>query len=319
MTGITILAFIAGAALVFGFNLLYADIQRARWQNLQEQIQREQQLVQRERAQIAMAHRELYELAALPAANRAKRKSFREQFGLYFEQSGVLLQPVQVIVMVALATLVAAGGAWLLTGIWFIAVLAALAGGALPCFYVIKSRRRRLQRLLQQLPEAFDLISRMMRAGRTFPQAMQVAVTDGSRPLSEEFGYCCDQQQLGMTSEAALRDLARRTGLLELRIFVMAVSIHRQSGGNLADLLEKLADVIRDRQRIRGLISSLTAEGRFQLYTLTALPLLTFICMSLFARDYAQELYDRPALLAVTAGMMVVGWSWMKKIVNFDY
>jgi tight adherence protein B len=176
-----------------------------------------------------------------------------------------------------------------------------------------------MDRLLTQLPEAFDTISRMMRAGRTFPQAMQATAENGSPPLAGEFGYCCDQQQLGMPPDAALRDLARRTGLLEVKIFVLAVSIHRQSGGNLAELLEKLADVIRARQQIRGLISTLTVEGRFQIYVLSALPVLAFAVMAYFNPANTQELLDRPWIMAATIVAMVLGWIWMNRIVNFSY
>ena len=114
MIGITVLAFIAGAALIFGVNLLYADVQRARLQKVQEQLQREQQLVQRERAQIAVAHRDLYESAALSGANLSQRKTFQERLGLFFEQSGVRLQPLHVAMIMLPAVAAGAGGAWLL-------------------------------------------------------------------------------------------------------------------------------------------------------------------------------------------------------------
>jgi tight adherence protein B len=194
-----------------------------------------------------------------------------------------------------------------------------LIGGALPVYYVVTIRQRRMRRLQHQLPDAFDLISRMMQAGRTFPQAMQTAAQDGSPPLSQEFGYCCDQQQLGMSADGALKDLASRNGLLELKIFVLAVSIHRQTGGNLSQLLEKLADVIRSRVRMNDLINALTSEARMQVHVLTVLPILALILMSVIRPAYAQELYNRPALLMYCVGSLMLGWFWMRRILNFNF
>jgi tight adherence protein B len=173
--------------------------------------------------------------------------------------------------------------------------------------------------MLSQLPDAFDMMSRTMRAGQTFLQAMQSVAEEGSPPLSTEFAYCYDQQYLGMSVEAALRDLARRTGLLELKIFVLAVLVHRQTGGNLSDLLDKLSHVIRERYRIAGVISALTAEGRAQAYVLLALPVVLFMAMYVLNREYAQLLLEVPALLITTAGFMLLGALWMKKIINFGY
>src|SRR6202030_4138555 len=111
-----------------------------------------------------------------------------------------------------------------------------------------------------------------MRSGQTISQAMQSVADDFAAPASDEFGYCCDQQNLGLSPEAAMRGLALRTGILEMKIFVLAVMVHNQTGGNLAELLDRLSTVIRDRYRIRGSIQALTAEGRMQMMILLALP-----------------------------------------------
>lgn len=318
MIAVYILAFLAGAALVLGVNLLYADIERERKRKLLERMKAEQQLLSRERAEVAMANRDLYELAS-GTGGLSHQQSMRERMGLFFEQSGVTVSPVQVGLAAIIAAGLAAGGSWLLTRSWTSTVIICLIGGALPVLYVVASRRRRLRRLQHQLPEAFDVISRMMQAGRTFPQAMQTAAKDGSPPLSQELRYCCDQQQLGMSPDAALRDLARRNGLLELKIFVLAVSIHRQTGGDLSSLLEKLADVIRGRVRMIDMISALTSETRTQAYVLMVLPIITLAAMSLIRPAYAQELYDRPELLVYCFVSILVGWIWMRRILNFSF
>lgn len=318
MIAIYILAFFAGAALVFGVNLLLADIERERRQKMLEQFAQEQRLIQRERAEVAVANRHLYELAA-GTQDWENRQSLREKLGLYFEQSGVRSTPAQVAVVALLAIVVGVVSGWLLTRSIPLTILISVIAGVIPVVYVFMLRQRRLRKLQHQLPEAFDVISRMMQAGRTFPQAMQTAAQDGSPPLSQEFGYCCDQQQLGMSPDAALHDLARRNGLLEIKIFVLAVAIHRQTGGNLSNLLEKLADVIRGRIRMKDMINALTSEARMQVYILTALPVLALTVMSIVRPSYARELFDRPVLLAYCIISLILGWLWMRRILNFSF
>ena len=116
-----------------------------------------------------------------------------------------------------------------------------------------------------------------------------------------------------------MRELARRTGLLELKIFVMAVMIHRQTGGNMSELLDKLGRVIRERAKIRGSIKSLTAEGAMQAYILLALPPGMLAIMWIINRPYAQVLFEYYWLLVAAGVSMALGWFWMRRIVNFDF
>ncbi|HVW36776.1 MAG TPA: type II secretion system F family protein, partial [Pirellulales bacterium] len=112
---------------------------------------------------------------------------------------------------------------------------------------------------------------------------------------------------------------AQRTGLIELNIFVVAVIVQRQVGGNLSEILEKLADVVRERYRIRGVIRGLTAEGRLQALILMALPPLLLALMLIVNREYAQLLLERPILLVGMGVFMGLGALWIRKIVNFDF
>src|SRR5262249_57164429 len=123
------------------------------------------------------------------------------------------------------------------------------------------------------LPDAFDLMARVIRAGQTMSQAIQSVADEFDQPLAGEFAYCYEQQNLGLSPEVALRDLARRTGLVEVKIFVLAMLVQQQTGGNLAELLDKLSGVVRERFRVPGKIKALTAEGRMQATVLLVLPL----------------------------------------------
>ena len=312
------LAFAAGFLLVFGLNLMYSELESEREKVRRVEERAQSRTRQTERARLAVQHRDLFELAAEGTGNLSQ-PSIPERVELLFEQSGVRMRPAQIVV----GGIVLAGVAAALVGIPtqspLLAVAAASACAVIPYLYVASARRRRMNRLLSQLPNTFDLISRMMRAGQTFAQSMEVTANEADAPLSEEFGYCCDQQRLGLSADAALRDLARRTGLLEIRIFVLAVVVHRQTGGNLSDLLENLAVIIRERYRVKGIIAALTAEGRMQAYIMLALPVVMLIGMTILNPDYVRELYARPWLLGLTGLGMLIGALWMRRIVNFSY
>jgi tight adherence protein B len=150
-------------------------------------------------------------------------------------------------------------------------------------------------------------------------QALQAVADEFDQPISGEFSYCYEQQNLGLPSELALRELARRTGLLEVRIFVVALLVQQQTGGNLAELLDRLAAVIRERFRIRGKIKALTAEGRLQAVVLLAMPFVVLLILLALNRNYAQVLLDRPGLLGGMCFFEVLGALWIRKIVNFNF
>src|SRR5262249_55518961 len=190
---------------------------------------------------------------------------------------------------------------------------------AAPLLYAQQKRNARLERLLGQLPDAFDLMGRVVRSGQTMAQALQAVADEFPQPIAGEFNYCYEQQNLGLPTETAMRELATRTGLLEVKIFVLALLVQQQTGGNLAEMLDKLAEVIRDRQRVRGQIRSLTAEGRLQAAILLGLPPAMFLLMLTTNPDYASVLLQYPALLGTTLACEALGALWIRKIVNFDF
>lgn len=311
--------FAAGFLLVFGVNLLFADISSAHHQQLRERLAEEGRLQQLERARAAMQHRDLYELAAEEASVMTDHKSVRERFGILMEQAGMKTRPIHLVVIGAILALVTGLLIGFLTQSIVAGILLAPLAGCLPLVWVSMMRAARLKKLQSQLPDAFDLMSRTMRAGQTMSQALQAVADEAGAPLSEEFGYCYDQQNLGMSPEAAMRDLSRRTGLLEIKIFVLAVMVHRQTGGNLAELLEKLSFVIRERYRIQGMISALTAEGKLQAYVLLGLPPFLIAALFIANRPYIQELFNYPLIFLIMFLFMGLGAFWMNRIINFDY
>jgi tight adherence protein B len=158
-----------------------------------------------------------------------------------------------------------------------------------------------------------------MRAGQTMSQSLQAVADEFKAPIGGEFAFAFEQQNLGMPPEDALRDLGRRTGLMEIKIFVLALVVQRQTGGNLAELLDKLSRLVRERFRIRGLIKTLTAEGRFQGAILLGLPAVMFLILLALNPSYALTLFERPRLVVGTIISELLGALWIRQIVNFDF
>lgn len=313
-----ILAFFGGFLLVFGVNYMLADFFETQRQRARQRLDEELRVRSQERARSSLAFRDAY-AANVEAVDYHVRKSPIAYLGQLVEESGLSIKPRQLIIYMIVAMGITAGGAWILSKNLSVTAASAVCGALLPYAHVSFVRRSRLNKLLSQMPDAFDLMSRTMRAGQTISQALQAVADEFSPPISEEFRYCYDQQNLGLTPEAALRDLARRTGLLEIKIFVLAVMVHQQTGGNLSELLGKLSHVIRDRYRIKGAIQALTAEGRLQAIILLALPPLLMLAMFILNRSYAVTLFDYPQLLVGTAVSMAFGAFWMQKIISFDF
>src|SRR5438132_7229736 len=214
------------------------------------------------------------------------------------------------------------GGMAGVTGFWFggvaLAIPAALAAALTPLIVVHVRAKARQQKYLRQLPNAFELMARVIRAGQSVPQALQAVADAFEDPLAGEFANCQKQQNLGLRPEVTFQEMAQRSGILEMRIFAMAMLIQRQTGGNLSDVLERLATLVRSRLRLKQQVRSLTAEGRMQGWTLVVLPFVVFAAMMVINRSYAEILLDHVPLLAVTLGMMAAGLLWIRKIANFE-
>jgi tight adherence protein B len=191
--------------------------------------------------------------------------------------------------------------------------------GAAPLLYVRQRQKARRDRFLTQLPAAFDLMARVLRSGHSVPHAFQAVADSFEPPIAGEFAFCQEQQNLGLLPEMTYRDLARRTGVLEVKIFVMAMMIQRQAGGNLSEVLERLAALIRERVRLRNHIRTLTAEGRLQAVVLLVLPPVMFFVMRFINPPYADVLLEHSGLLVGMMASMGLGALWIRKIIQFDF
>jgi tight adherence protein B len=204
-------------------------------------------------------------------------------------------------------------------GGWWLSVVCAPFGLLLPLALLVVQRRNRQRKLSRQLPEAFQMISRAVRAGQTIPAAMQIIAHDFDPPVCDEFRLCYEQQNLGISRETALKQLAGRTGSMELQLFVVALLVQAKSGGDLVELLENLANMNRKRLKLADRVRALTGEGRMQAIVLTILPIISFIGVIVLSPEYAKILLDRPWMLLCTAIAQLVGTLWVRRIVSFEY
>jgi tight adherence protein B len=185
--------------------------------------------------------------------------------------------------------------------------------------YVQHKRRRRMHQIGMQLPDALDLMARAMQAGHAFSSALRLVGTDGPQPIAQEFMTVFDEINFGITFDKAMGNLASRVASGDLRFFVVAVLIQRDSGGNLAGILTSIAALLRDRQKLFGTIRVLSAEGRISAWILTLLPFILALAITLINRDFIALLWTDPAgvrLVAISLGLMLVGIWWMWRMVR---
>jgi tight adherence protein B len=316
---LTILTFGAGVSAVAGTYSMASDLFLRDRKRVGERLDDEFRRRQRERARKSSLYKNLGRIAADAADDDEAGPGIRQRFEAMIEQSGLDLTPRKLLSISAGAGLaLGALGGLVRQSLIVAAVLGAL-GAVLPPLYVQFKRRARIEKLLSQLPDTFDLMSRVVRAGQTMSQALQAVADEFEQPIASEFGYCYEQQNLGLSTEVSMRDMARRTGLVEIRIFVMALLVQQQTGGNLAELLDKLSAIIRSRYKVRGQVKALTAEGRMQAAVLLGLPPALFLIMLVMNPNYAITLFEYPSLIWATLGCEAIGALWIRKIVNFEF
>jgi len=198
-------------------------------------------------------------------------------------------------------------------------VLVSLAWLPLPYWHVWRHRQRRLLRIEAQLPEGADLISRALRAGHSFSSALDMAGNELPDPLGAEFRTTFDEINYGMSMHDALTSLAARAPLADLRYMVIAVLIQRESGGNLAEILNNVSRIIRERLKLQGQVRVLSAEGRLSGWVLSLLPFGLAGMMYLLNPGFLAPLSKDPIglwLVGVAVTMLVLGILWIRSIVR---
>lgn len=212
---------------------------------------------------------------------------------------------------------------FIVRGGWIEAIAAACAGATiLPLFVLRYLRAHRQNRFAGQFPEAIDIIVRSLRAGHPVPVAINMVAKELPDPVGTEFGMVADEISYGSDLETAMRTMMERVGGEDLPLFVTSIAIQSTTGGNLSDILDNLAKVIRERFKMRRKIKALSSEGRISAYILTATPFVIFANINLIAPDFYGDVWDHPVTRYVLGGAvtwMAIGNLVMKKMINFKF
>lgn len=235
-----------------------------------------------------------------------------------FEQADCNIKPSALFgISLGLSVLGAALTIWLVN--IYVVPLAAIFFFALPWLWLYFKRAARLKAFASQLPDAMELVARALRAGHSLAAGMHVVAEEMPSPICKEFGRVYEEQNLGIPLEEALKGMCDRVPNLDLRFFVTSVAIQRQTGGDLAEILDRIGHVIRERFKILGQVKALTAEGRLSGVVLIAMPIGLFLMMLWMKPDYIELLWKDPLGVKMSIGAIVlvlIGAYAIKKIVD---
>ena len=320
---IVLLAFVVGVAIVMG---CYLAATRLPGMMMQRKLQdRLQEITQPVEDKDDAKTKTLVKVAIegpLPALDRVLGGTTHgSALGRWIEQSGMKASISSVLLVALLLGVVLALIAGVVTRApWGLPVGFAL-GFALPFMVLNFKRGRRMRTFEEQFPEALDLIARALKAGHAFATGLKMAADELPEPVGPEFKKTFEEQNYGLPLKDALDNLTRRIPLLDVRFFATAVLIQRETGGNLAEILENLAHVVRERFKILRQVRVYTAHGRFTGYVLLALPAVLGIALSFINPDHMNMLFRErmgQMLLMFAVVMQTIGFLWIKQVIKIE-
>jgi tight adherence protein B len=238
---------------------------------------------------------------------------------LILDQADVSIPPAKFLMIMLLFAVVGAFLSLVLGLNFLLAPVVGLTTGALPLAWLLFVRKRRLKAFGEQLPEALELMARALRAGHSLAAGFQLVGHEMREPLGSEFSRVFEEQNFGVPLEEALTSMTDRVPNLDLKFFATAVVLQRQTGGDLAEILDKIGTLIRDRFKIYGQIQALTGEGRLSGIVLLGLPPFLFLVMLKLNYDYIMILFTDELgkkLMVVAVLLQLVGALVIRKIVN---
>jgi tight adherence protein B len=237
------------------------------------------------------------------------------------EQSGIRTTPSAMLVMSLFSGMLAAASAAVFVRHPLAPIVAAPIGLVLPFAWLVHRRSSRFRKFEEQFPEALDLLSRAIRAGHAFQTALGMVADELTEPVGPEFKKTFERQNFGLPLRDAMDELADRVTILDVRFFVTAVAIQRETGGNLAEILDNLAHVVRERFKIRRQVRVHTAHGRFTGYVLLALPAGLGVVLSFLSPEHMRLLFqERMGQIMLIAAMVMqtVGFIWIRQVIKIE-
>ena len=238
-----------------------------------------------------------------------------------FDQANLHITPSRLLMFSFMAGILGGLAASVLTVFIPLMILAGLVCAAIPLGHVWYRRKKRFDAFLEQLPDALDLVSRALSAGHAFSEALHMVSEEMPEPIATEFRKAYEEQNLGLSVKLALENLTQRMPLLDLKMCVTAVLIQRETGGNLAEILEKVAYTIRERFRILGDLKTLTTSSRLSAWLLCALPIFVALAVTVLSPEYMSVLWKDPRghyLIAAALFLQITGMLIVRKILRIQ-
>ncbi len=317
---IALLVFFVVALAAFAIGSLI-DERNARARLIRERLATVQKAPERDpEEELALLRDE--QLSKIPALDILLRRSARVsamqdallQAGMKFRAGNFLLLCILCGVFAALATV-------LYTGNPAIAWASLIIGAFLPYSFVSYRRQKRFEKIEELFPEAIDTLARAVRAGHAFTTALEMIANEISEPLASEFRKLFEEQKFGMPVRDALMNLTARVPLVDIKFFVTAVMLQRETGGNLAEILDNLSYVIRERFKIQRQVKVHTAQGRLTMLLLMAMPPAVVTILYIFSPDFVHPLFYDPighALLVASIALQTIGYFVIRKIIKIQ-
>jgi tight adherence protein B len=237
------------------------------------------------------------------------------------EQSGTKTTPGTIILISLGCAVVFAALSLLFVRFVWVAPAAAAIGLVLPTVVLTQKRARRLHKFEEMFPEALDLLSRAVKAGHAFQTAMNMAAEELPDPVGPEFRKTFDQQNFGLPLRDALNAMTVRVPIIDVKFFVTAVLIQRETGGNLSEILDNLSHVVRERFKVLRQVRVHTAHGRFTGWVLLALPAFVLVAMSQINPEHMQVMWTEPMgrnMLGAGVVMQTIGYFWIQRVIKIE-
>jgi tight adherence protein B len=317
---ISFLVLVLVTLVVFAFISLL-DQRSARARLIKERLANERKAPERHpEEELALLRDE--QLSQIPALDVMLRRSARvTEIQRMLTQGGLSMRAGNFLGFCALAGVVASIATYVLSKHVEIAWMALLVGSLLPYFYASFRRNQRFEKFEELFPEAIDTLARAVRAGHAFTTALEMISSEVAEPVAGEFRQLYEEQKFGMPVRDALLNLTERMPLVDVKFFVTAVMLQRETGGNLAEILDNLSYVIRERFKIQRQVRVYTAQGRLTMALLMGMPPIIVVVMLVLNPSFIRPLFNDPighTLLVAGIVLQTIGYFVIRKIIRIQ-
>ncbi len=317
---ISFVIFIVVAAAVFVAVSLF-DERNSRARMLRERLESaDKGPEQQATANLALLRNEM--LSRIPALDTLLRRSDRiSELQTMLEQANLELRAGTILMLCVASSFVLGALTFIAAGSWQFLWVGALLGAVIPYSYASYRRSKRFQKFEEIFPEAIDTLARSVRAGHAFTTALEMIASETSEPVATEFRKLFEEQKFGMPVRDALVNLTERVPLVDVKFFVTAVMLQRETGGNLAEILDNLSYVIRERFKIMRQVNVFTAQGRLTMILLMGLPPVIVLTMLAMNRSFITPLFTDPIghiLIVVGVSLQTIGYFVIRKIIRIQ-